>query len=677
MQSTTQNRFIPGLDGLRAFAVLAVIAYHFNFSWAKGGFLGVDIFFVLSGYLITSILLPTQGNQLTLNLRKFWVGRIRRLLPASLVMIIATFVWVTLFHRELLDTVRGDAISSIFYASNWWFIFHKLSYFDSFGSPSPLKNLWSLSIEEQFYLIWPIVLAAGLFVFKKRSRVSIFVLICALCSALLMGMLYQPGTDPSRVYYGTDTRSFELLIGCCLALVWPMKRLTSKKLTTNHSLTLNITSMIAFSILILCIFFVDEYQVFLYRGGMLLICINTAILLACVCHPASFLGKMLSWKPLRWIGSRSYGIYLWHYPIIVLGTPVQDIGNPVLWRVILQLVITLIIAELSYRYIEMPIRKHGFRTFFSQHFTINFINWKKNTFVRGISTLLITLILFVFTAGITGVVKGEEKLDSMKSYPTQVKINHEEQSSSSKSSNKNSSEKKESITEKDSSEKKESIAEKNSSTQEESIAEKNSSAQEESIAEEIPPVQEEEKGVPPKNEKNNETSEQEKNDTSVQPDHQSYTGILALGDSILIDIASSLQKIFPNITIDAKVGRQVSQAVDLVPSYIDFNHPDKAVIIMLGTNGYFTNTQIDSLLGAFSNAHIYLVNTRVPRSWESKVNTEFYKKAQENDNITLVDWYSAAIGHPEYFAADGVHLQPKGINTLTNLINQAIMNTIR
>ncbi|MBS4192472.1 acetyltransferase [Bacillus sp. FJAT-49705] len=640
-QGTTQNRYIPGLDGLRAFAVLSVLAYHFNFSWARGGFLGVDIFFVLSGYLITSILLPAQGNHLTLNLRQFWVGRIRRLLPASLVMIIATFVWVTLFQRELLDTVRGDAISSIFYASNWWFIFHELSYFDSFGSPSPLKNLWSLSIEEQFYLIWPIVLAVGLYVFKKRSRVSIFVLICALCSALLMGILYQPGTDPSRVYYGTDTRSFELLIGCCLALVWPMKRLTSKKLTSKHSNTLNITSMIAFSILILCIFFVDEYQVFLYRGGMLLICINTAILLACVCHPASFLGKLLSWKPLRWIGSRSYGIYLWHYPIIVLGTPVHDIGNPVLWRISLQLVITLIIAELSYRYIEMPIRKHGFRTFFRQHFTINFINWKRFTFVRGISTLLISLILLVFTAGITGVVKGEEKLESMKSYPTQVKINHEEQSSSSKSSNKNSSEKKE------------------------------------SIAEEIPPVQEEEKAVPPKNEKNNETSEQEKNDTSVQPDHQSYTGILAIGDSVLIDSASSLQKMYPNITIDAKVGRQVSQAVDLVPSYIDFNHPDKAVIIMLGTNGYFTNNQIDTLLGAFSNAHIYLVNTRVPRSWESKVNTVFSKKAQENDNITLVDWYSAAIGHPEYFAADGVHLQPKGINTLTNLINQAIMNTTR
>lgn len=642
MQSTTQNRYIPGLDGLRAFAVLSVIAYHFSFSWARGGFLGVDIFFVLSGYLITSTLLPAQGNQLTLNLSKFWLGRIRRLLPASFVMIVAIFVWVTLFNKELLATVRGDAISSIFYSSNWWFIYHKLSYFDSFGSPSPLKNLWSLAIEEQFYIIWPIVLAAGLYVFKKRSRVSIFVLICALCSALLMGILYQPGEDPSRVYYGTDTRSFELLIGCCLALVWPMKRLTSNKLSTRHSNTLNITSMIAFGILILCVLFVDEYQVFLYRGGMLLICINAAILIACICHPVSFLGKLLSWKPLRWIGSRSYGIYLWHYPVIVLGTPVYEIGNPVFWRVGLQLVITLIIAELSYRFIEMPIRKHGFRPFLRQHLVLNFSKWRSFSFVRKISTVLIPLTLLVFTAGITGVVKGEEQKNSIDSYPTQVKTNHQDQASSSKGSNTNSSEKQEII-----------------------AIEKNPSAQDKG------------KELEPKVEQNNETSQKEKNETSVKPTNQSYTGILAIGDSVMIDISSSLQKIYPNITIDAKVGRQVSQAVKLVPSYADFNYPDKAVIIQLGTNGYFTNDQIDTLLDGFSNAHIYLVNTRVPRSWEGKVNNTLDKKAQEEDNITLVDWYSTAVGHPEYFAADGVHLVPKGIEALTNLIIQAIITTTR
>lgn len=636
---TQSHRYIPGLDGLRALAVLSVIAYHFNFSWARGGFLGVDIFFVLSGYLITSTILSARGDRLTLSLSDFWIGRIRRLLPAAYVMIMITFVWVMLFNRELLNTVRGDAVSSIFYSSNWWFILHKLSYFDSFGSPSPLKNLWSLAIEEQFYIIWPLVLVIGLNVFKKQSKFSIFVFIGALCSAMLMSMLYQSGTDPSRVYYGTDTRSFELLIGCWLALVWPMKRLSSKKISTGLSNILNMISIICLGIFILCVFFVDEYQAFLYRGGMFLVCINAAILIACVCHPVSFLGKIFSWSPLRWIGTRSYGIYLWHYPVFVLGTPVHEIGNPVYWRVGLQLVLTLIIAEISYRFIEIPIRKHGFRSFFGKHLTINISEWRRFPLTRKILTVLIPLILLVFTAGITGVVKSEEQKDPMESYPTEVIINDEEQSSSSIGSVTNSSEKKG------------STAEENPSNQDNGIE------------------------LEPKVEQNDETSK--KNNKNISPANKSYTEILAIGDSVMIDIASSLHKKYPNITIDAKIGRQVAQAVKLVSGYADFNHPDKAVIVQLGTNGYFTNNQIDTLLGAFSNAHIYLVNTRVPRTWESKVNNALYKKAQENENITLVDWHSVAIDHPEFFAADGVHLVPKGIETLTDLINQSIDSTNR
>ena len=622
LYKTFNQRYIPGLDGIRALAVLAVIAYHFNFSWALGGFLGVDIFFVLSGYLITSSILPIEGNKLTVSLRQFWIRRFRRLLPAAYVMIFTTFVWVMFFNKELLNTLRGDAISSIFYSSNWWFIFHEVSYFDSFGSPSPLKNLWSLAIEEQFYIIWPILLIIGLYVFKKQSKLSIIVFIGAFCSALLMSILYEPGADPSRVYYGTDTRSFELLIGCWLALVWPMKRLSSKKLSTEHVYKLNSIGLIAFSIFILSIFFVDEYQVFLYRGGMFLLCINAAVLIACVCHPSSFLGKLLSLKPLCWIGSRSYGIYLWHYPIIVLSTPVHEIGNPVYWRVGLQLVLILIIAELSYRFIEMPIRNQGFRSYFRKYLFINKNKWVSFSFARKMSTAIIPLFLLIFFSGITGVV-GTDQQDSKEMYPTKVEINLGEQASNN-----------------------------DQETPENNDTNLN-------------------KEVETSVDQNTETPQTEKNESSVNP-NESYTGILAIGDSVMIDIATSLTNIYPNITIDAKIGRQVSQAVELAPSYAHFNHPEKAVIIQLGTNGYFTNDQIDTLLNAFSNADIYLVNTRVPRSWEGKVNNTLYKKAQKHDNITLIDWHSAALGHPEYFASDGVHLEQKGIETLTNLIQQSI-----
>ncbi|MFD2442483.1 acyltransferase family protein [Bacillus sp. CGMCC 1.16607] len=631
---TNKHHFIPGLDGIRAFAVLSVMAYHFSFSWARGGFLGVDIFFVLSGYLITSIALPTQGNQLDLNVREFWIKRARRLLPAAYVMIITTFVWVMLFYRDRLDTIRGDAISSIFYTSNWWFIFHKLSYFDSFGSPSPLKNLWSLAIEEQFYILWPIVLIAGFSVFKKRSSFSILILIGIAISTLLMGLLYQPGADPSRVYYGTDTRSFELLIGCLLAFVWPMKRLSSRYLTIKLGNILNITSFIAFGILILSIIFLDEYQSFLYRGGMLLFCVNAAILIACISHPVSFLGKLLSFKPLRWIGSRSYGIYLWHYPVTVLSTPVHEIGNPVYWRVGLQVVITFIIAEFSYRLIEMPIRKHGFRLYLRHYLALNFLKWKGLSFVRKITTIVLPLVLLVFTFGIMDVVKSEQQKDLMDSYPT---LNHEEQPSSIIGSVTSSSKKQESM-----------------------------------VLEKKPSDQNNEKELAPKVEQNKEIPQVEKTETGVTSVNNTYSKILAIGDSVMLDIAASLHKKYPEMEIDGKVGRQVSQAIELAQSYTKFNESGNAVIIELGTNGYFTNTQIDSLLQSFSKAHIYLVNTRVPRPWESKVNHSLEAKANEYDHITLIDWHSTALNHSEYFTPDGVHLQPKGIEALTTLIDQAL-----
>ncbi|MGE8081979.1 hypothetical protein [Peribacillus loiseleuriae] len=327
---------------------------------------------------------------------------------------------------------------------------------------------------------------------------------------------------------------------------------------------------------------------------------------------------------------------------MVLGTPVYEIGNPVYWRVGLQVAITFIIAEFSYRFIEKPIRKHGFRSFLRQYFAINILKWRRFPLVRKIATILPPLVLLVFTVGMTDVVKSEQHKGSMDSYPTQVKINHEEQPSSSIGSVTSSSEKKESI-----------VLENNSSNQENG------------------------KEFVQKVEQNNETLQKEKTETSVPPINKTYLKILAIGDSVMLDIAGSLHKKYPDMTIDGKVGRQVSQAVQLAQSYANFNQPNHAVILELGTNGYFTHTQIDSLLQSFSKAHIYLVNTRVPRPWESKVNSALEAKAKENDHITLINWHSAAINHPEYFAPDGVHLVPKGIEALTTLIDQMINSNMK
>lgn len=344
--------------------------------------------------------------------------RIRRLLPAAYLMIFSTVVWVVLFDRELLHTVRGDAISSLFYMSNWRFIFHKLSYFDSFGSPSPLKNLWSLAIEEQFYIIWPMFLVVGMYIMKSRARLAAVISLLALCSAVMMSVLYEPGGDPSRVYYGTDTRSFELLIGCALALVWPMKRLSSNRLPSKLKHTLHATEFSAFCILVLCVYFTDEYEPFLYRGGMLFISMTAAILIACVCHPSSFLGNLLSWRPLRWLGTRSYGIYLWHYPVIVLSTPVQEIGNPVFWHIVLKVIVTCILAELSYHFIEKPIRTQGFRSFFRRVFIHRIKEWKTTSVISKMSIGFIIFAILIFAGGLSGLA-GEQKHPTKWTYSSQ------------------------------------------------------------------------------------------------------------------------------------------------------------------------------------------------------------------------------------------------------------------
>ncbi len=347
--------YLPGLDGIRAVAVLSVIAYHLNFGWAPGGLLGVQVFFVLSGYLITDLLVAEYGRHHGIGLKQFWIRRARRLLPALYVMMFVTVGWATLFERSQLSTLRGDLPAGIFYVSNWWFIFHHVSYFAKFGPPSPFGHLWSLAIEEQFYLIWPLVVLAGFrWIHAKRTRILLTVALAA-ASALEMAVLYAPSGDPTRVYDGTDTRAFALLIGAALAMVLPRNR-PFAPVTPNARRLLNAVGGAALVGIFLMFWRTNQYETFLYRGGMVLLALLTALLIGVTVHPGSQLRSVLGWEPLRWVGERSYAIYLWHYPIIVLTTPLNAPASIV--RGLLQITATIGIAALSWRYIEQPVR-HG------------------------------------------------------------------------------------------------------------------------------------------------------------------------------------------------------------------------------------------------------------------------------------------------------------------------------
>jgi peptidoglycan/LPS O-acetylase OafA/YrhL len=353
------QRYMPGLDGLRALAVLAVIAYHEQFGWAPGGMLGVGVFFTLSGYLITDLLLGQWVAHGRLNLGDFWLRRARRLLPALFVMLAVVTAWATVASPTRLAALRGAVAAAATYSSNWYYIATHSSYFARFAPPGPLDHLWSLAVEEQFYLVWPWLLLAGVCCLRGRRAsavrwLALPTLALAAGSAVLMLKLYHPGYDPTRVYEGSDTRACGLLIGAALAMVWPSRRAAGAARWTR--VVLDGAGVAGLAVIGVMIWRVGQYSSFTYQGGLVVLSVATAGVLAAAACPGSLVGAALGWRPLRWIGVRSYGIYLWHFPVIVLTTPANATED--LPRAAVQVAASIGLAALSWRFVEEPIR-HG------------------------------------------------------------------------------------------------------------------------------------------------------------------------------------------------------------------------------------------------------------------------------------------------------------------------------
>lgn len=356
-----QTSYLASLDGVRALAIILVLAYHFNMSFFKGGFIGVDIFFVLSGYLITSKLLQEWQTHKQINLKVFWIKRIRRLMPAVIALISVTLLVCLILFPAVFKKSWQDGIASLFYVSNWWYIVKEIPYFESFGIPSPFKHLWSLAIEEQFYLIWPIVFVALLKTLKKRQHVLKVIVGSALVSAVWMAFLYSP-ENIDRVYYGTDTRLLTLAVGCSLAFVWPYYYLKSgiSEFSRNVIDSIGIVSLVSLLVIATT---VSAGQPFLYYGGFLLVAILSALLLATLVHPDSQMGLLFSQPWLVWLGKRSYSIYLWHFPVTVLTTPIKSSGTLHPLLILLQIALTMVLSIVSYEWLEEPIRRLGFKAY--------------------------------------------------------------------------------------------------------------------------------------------------------------------------------------------------------------------------------------------------------------------------------------------------------------------------
>jgi peptidoglycan/LPS O-acetylase OafA/YrhL/lysophospholipase L1-like esterase len=346
--------YLPGIDALRAIAVLAVFLYHAGVGWMPGGFLGVDVFFTISGYLITSLLLSEYRRGGHIRLGQFWLRRARRLLPAVGVMIAVTMIVAAIVEPERMTALRGDAISSLAYVANWHFALGHQSYFDQFQRPSLFRHLWSLSVEEQFYLFWPLAFAAGMSLLGCK-RLLLGVLAGALASLALMWILFDP-TDSARAYYGTDTHAVGLLIGVALALVWSPLQLRRAEPGRWSGPALDAIGVVALGYVVLSFLHVHDYDLALFHGGYLWLALATAAVLAVVAHSAARLGTLLARPPLIWLGLRSYSFYLWHWPVLALTRPGADVSLPRGLLIPLQLLVVLVLADLSYRFVELPFR---------------------------------------------------------------------------------------------------------------------------------------------------------------------------------------------------------------------------------------------------------------------------------------------------------------------------------
>ncbi|EJD8516882.1 acetyltransferase [Staphylococcus pseudintermedius] len=587
-------RYMPGLDGVRAVAVIAIIIYHLNPQWLSGGFLGVDTFFVISGYLITSLLLTEYHNTGKIELMSFWLRRVKRLIPAVLFLVMGVIVLSLIFMPTEIQKVRADSIAAIFYVSNWWYIMQNVDYFEQFAV-QPLKHLWSLAIEEQFYLVFPIVLLSLLSFIRRLKSIRIIFLILLVISMIAMMVLYVPNENVARVYFGTDTRIQTLLMGVLLALVWPPFQLKAK-VNRQMRTMIDTAGVVGLAILFICFKFVSETNSILYYGGFFLISTVTLLVIASSVHPSGYFAKFLGNKVFTFIGSRSYSLYLWHYPIIVLihHQFVQGQIPPLVY--VVEILLMVLMAEFSYKFIEQPFRKEGFNIFAFNHLK----NWRSQKVLR--TWLVIILLIPTLLVMVGGFNR---------------------------------------------------FAQKNSTR----VTEVNTEEIDKLITQPLPLPQLEIDGF------------------VVKGNKQKYASWkpLLIGDSVMVDIGDDFRSFVPKADINGKVGRQLVEATSLAKrQYQSYRDKNDIVVLELGTNGDFTEEQLNSLLEQFGEADIYLVNTRVPRSYESHVNQVLAKAAKKRANVTLVDWYSRSENHTEYFAPDGIHLQPPGVRALTNSIIQAI-----
>lgn len=579
--------YLPEIDAMRAIAVLAVFLYHAGVGWMPGGFLGVDVFFTISGYLITSLLLSEYRRGGHIRLGQFWLRRAWRLLPAVGVMIAVTMIVAAIVEPERMTALRGDAISSLAYVANWHFALGHQSYFDQFQRPSLFRHLWSLSVEEQFYLFWPLAFAAGMSLLG-RKRLLLGMLAGALASLALMWILFDP-TDSARAYYGTDTHAVGLLIGVALALLWSPLQLRRAKSGRWCGPALDAIGVVALGYIVLSFLQVHDYDLALFHGGYLWLALATAAVLAVIAHPAAQLGRLLARPPLIWLGLRSYSFYLWHWPVLALTRPGLDVSLPRGVLIPLQLLAVLALADLSYRFVELPFR--GKRK----------LPALPDGWLRvARPALAFAVVAIVVLVGWSG------------------------------------------------------IASTGSRHLEPSVA---AASTAEFAKVTIKPVASRNALSSPGNR------------NALHQDGQKPPRIVAFGDSVMIGAKDKLAARFgPRFSMNAKVGRQADEFVELARRLKRRGGRVDALIIQMGDNGPLYGDEMEDLREATSNVgELFLINDHAPVSWVDESNHALAEADASWPHTTLIEWAPVAAAHANLLW-DGIHLTPVGAGVYTRLI---------
>jgi peptidoglycan/LPS O-acetylase OafA/YrhL len=593
--------YIPALDGVRALAVAAVLVYHGNLGWWSGGFLGVDVFFVLSGYLITSVLLDAwqKNGGRTLGLWRFYVHRARRLLPALLVMIVVTSAYVVVFLPDEASKLRGGVVASFGYVTNWYLIFHQQSYFAAIGRQPMLQHLWSLAIEEQFYLVWPLVLGLALKFWRpSRVKLALTILGAAAVSALLMAVLYRAGGDPSRVYYGTDTHASGLLIGAAVAVLAPPWLLRGR-LGKRAPVALDALGLTGLLLLVWCFANVSEFDTALYRGGYVVFAGIAALVVLVAVHPATTItSSLLGTPPMVWIGKRSYGIYLWHWPVYLVTRPGLDIPLTGIPLFVFRLAVTVGLAAASYRYVEVPIRSGALSRRLAAFRQLPLLQRRRVRARLGFAGAAVIAATVMLGIGLAVA----QPAPRPPGFPTKAA----------------------------------NIAITTTTTAPRAPGSTSAPAPAPAGAPSSP-------------------------STTLVP-LGPLARVTAIGDSVMLGAQASLRGFLGDrLQLDANVSRHFTEGLDVARRLHAAGQLGDVVVIHLGTNGAIPGDQLNELLQLLSSVkRVVVVNAKVDRPWEGPDNEVIAAAVPRFPNAVLFDWHAAASEHPEFLVQDGVHLSSAG-----------------